>query len=36
MYSSIAGYRIEDIDTDMASRTRLINLERYCPSAEQG
>ena len=31
MYSSIGGYRIEDIDTYMASGTRLINLERYCP-----
>jgi GNAT superfamily N-acetyltransferase len=31
-----AGYRIEDIDTYMASSARLINLERYCPSAELG
>ena len=31
-----AGYRIEDTDTYMASSTRLINLERYCPSAELG
>lgn len=31
-----AGYRIEDIDTYMASSSRLINLERYCPSAELG
>src|SRR6202011_4144023 len=31
-----AGYRIEDIDTYMASSIRLINLERYCPSAELG
>src|SRR5437660_2999232 len=31
-----AGLRIVDMDTFMASRTGLVDVERYCPSAELG
>ena len=31
-----AGFRIEDMDTFMASRVGLIDLARYCPSMELG
>jgi GNAT superfamily N-acetyltransferase len=31
-----AGFRIEDMDTFMASDVRLIRLDRYCPSVELG